>query len=69
MHIKWLLHRDYFLETIDHITGLSALSGYYPRLGFGPGQRYLAKGCFILGLGAGAAEPTLESAAWITIGG
>jgi len=69
MHMKWLLYRDYLLDTIDHGEGLALMSSYYPRVGFGPGQRYLAKGCYILALGGDGADPSITSATWQAVGG
>ncbi len=69
MHITWLLYRDYFLDVIDHITGLATLSSYYPRVGFGPRQRYLAKGCYVLTLGGEGGDAVVTGATWVTVGG
>jgi hypothetical protein len=49
-HIKRYFYRDYLIDTIDHAEGMGIFSAYYPRLSFGPGQRYLAKGGYILEL-------------------
>jgi hypothetical protein len=38
------------MDTIDHAEWMAIFSAYYPRLSFGTGQRYLAKGCYILEL-------------------
>jgi hypothetical protein len=59
MHVKQYLYRDYVLELIDHTAGAAAYASTYPRLSFGPGQRYLAKGCYLLPLstsGTGGAK-------------
>jgi hypothetical protein len=69
MHIKWYFQRDYFLDAIDHVTGIAPLSAVYPRVSFGPGQRYLAKGCYILALGTGPEGPLVRRASWISTGG
>ena len=58
MHVKRYLYRDYFLELIDHTAGAAAYSSTFPRLSFGPGQRYLEKGCYLVPLG-----PNLSAAA------
>ena len=50
-------YRDFFLDTIDMME-----DAYYPlyeRVSFGPGQRYISKGCFIVQLGKGE-NPQLE---------
>jgi hypothetical protein len=57
-------YRDYLLD----VVGMMADSVFplYERLGFGPGQRYASKGCFIVQLGKGA-NPQLERRSeWVT---
>jgi hypothetical protein len=59
MHVNQYLFRDYFLELIDHTSGAAAYASTFPRLSFGPDQRYLAKGCYLLPLsqaGSGGAK-------------
>ena len=54
-HIKYdYFYRDYFLESIDHLTEVSRLSILHPDPSFGPGQRYLSKGSYVLELGEAA---------------
>jgi mono/diheme cytochrome c family protein len=50
MHLRKNLQRDYLLELIDHFPGFDGLSSSWPRLSFGPGQRVLAKGCYVVPL-------------------
>ncbi|RUM38662.1 MAG: hypothetical protein DSY58_01850 [Desulfobulbus sp.] len=47
-HIKNHFYRDYFLDALDHGNAKSIFSINYPRLSYGPGQRYLAKGAYIV---------------------
>jgi len=57
-------YRDYLLDVI----GMMADSSYplYERIGFGPGQRYVSKGCYIVQLGKGE-KPQLERRSeWVT---
>jgi hypothetical protein len=63
MHVRQYLYRDYFLELIDHTAGAAAYAGTYPRLSFGPGQRYLAKGCYLIRLGEGRTGAAKD--AWV----
>lgn len=48
MEMRGDCHRDYLLEMIDHHTDFVPRSSVYPRLTFGPGQRFLAKGCYVV---------------------
>ncbi|NJC89269.1 MAG: amino acid ABC transporter substrate-binding protein [Desulfuromonas sp.] len=57
MEMRGEYHRDFLYDTIGMMTDM-----YYPlyeRVSFGPGQRYAAKGCFIVQLGKGE-KPQLE---------
>ena len=61
MHEFRDFNRDYFLELVDHAGSNQTVSAFHSRLSFGPGQRLLEKGCWIVPLGgeAGAAR-------WVT---
>jgi hypothetical protein len=68
MEIKKNCYRDYFLELIDMMgqnsvrPGMSMGAVGNPDLSlltFGPGQRYAAKGCYVVGLKPGP-QPTLD---------
>jgi hypothetical protein len=57
MHLKKNFIRDYLLEAVDHFSGFENFSSFYPKLSFGPGQRVLSKGCYLIPLaGGGHAE-------------
>ncbi len=51
-------YSDYFLDLVDMMRDQDYAIGLYPRLSFGPGQRYASKGCFIIQLTEGE-EPTM----------
>jgi len=61
MHIKYdYFFRDYLIESIDHMTVLSKLSIAHPSPSFGPGQRFISKGCYLLAPTAAAADGTTD---------
>lgn len=47
-HIKVHFYRDYLLDALDHSSRLGPYANNYPRLSFGPDQRYLAKGAYLV---------------------
>jgi hypothetical protein len=64
MHVKYdYFYRDFFLESVDHMTVLANLSASHPTLSFGPGQRFASKGCYMLPPGREVAD-----AEWIVPG-
>ena len=52
-------YRDYFLDIVDMMRDQYYSIAVYPRLSFGPGQRYASKGCYIVQV-TGGDEPKLE---------
>ena len=52
--------RDYFIERLEHYAEYALSPSMYPRLSLGPGQRFAAKGAWIVAL-AGNAGQILES--------
>jgi len=49
MHVRFdMYYRDFFVEAVDHMTGIADFSVAYPFPSFGPGQRFLSKGCYVL---------------------
>jgi len=43
-----------FHDLLDHGERMAEYSGNYPRLSFGPEQRFLAKGAYLINLSDGA---------------
>ena len=42
------------MELIEHTAGMEEFSASYTRLSFGPGQRFLSKGAYVVAPDAGA---------------
>jgi hypothetical protein len=58
-------YRDYFFNLADMMRDQYYSIAVYPRLSFGPGQRYASKGCYVVQLTRGA-EPKLEKrSTWV----
>jgi mono/diheme cytochrome c family protein len=64
-HIKTHFYRDYLLDALDHGNAKSIFSINYPRLSYGPGQRYLTKGAFILKNSGESGEKRQGETNWI----
>ena len=59
-------YRDYFVENFDMMTDQDYAIAVYPRLTFGPGQRYASKGCYIVKLNKGSNPALLPVNDWVT---
>jgi cytochrome oxidase Cu insertion factor (SCO1/SenC/PrrC family) len=60
--------REYFVETIERETERAANPGVFPRLGLGAGQRFAAKGCYVVRLAPAApaaGPPLVAESDWI----
>jgi hypothetical protein len=53
------LYRDFFLDILESAIEQPTSSLAYPLLSFGPGDRYAAKGCYVVQLSAGD-KPQLQ---------
>ena len=58
-------YRDYFLEAVDMTNDQTVVTGGYPRLSFGPGQRYASKGCYVVRLGEGPTPELQPVSGWV----
>lgn len=58
-------YRDYFLDLFDVNLDQTNTAAAYPRLSFGPGQRYASKGCYIVKLSEGAEPRIIRLSEWI----
>lgn len=65
MHLKRNFYRDYLLDCIDMLQDLDYNLIIVPRLSFGPGQRYAAKGCYIMQLPEKPGEPLIKKSGWV----
>ena len=55
--------REFALDMMDHAENLGAYVPGYPRPSFGPGQRFINKGGYILPVIDG--EPAPSQATWV----
>lgn len=58
-------HRDYFLDCWDMMLDQTYAITAYPRLSFGPGQRYASKGCYIVQLEKGPDPGLRKISDWV----
>jgi hypothetical protein len=66
MHVRYdYFYRDYFLELIDHFYAIMQLSSAHSTPSFGPGQRYISKGCYVVDLARATEEAPFARAEWI----
>jgi hypothetical protein len=65
MEMRSWFYRDYFMEGIDMSRDQDYAVAAYPRVTFGFGQRYAAKGCYVVQL-TGATPPALvKKSEWV----
>ncbi|MDH4125022.1 MAG: hypothetical protein OEW64_06765 [Gammaproteobacteria bacterium] len=62
-HMGRFVVRDYMLDILDHAQGLAAYLPFYSRPTFGPGQRFLSKGGYVLPIVNGKIDT--DNAQWI----
>jgi hypothetical protein len=63
--LRNFVSRDYFLELIETSQDLTMISNLYPRMSFGQGQRYAAKGCYIVQLSEGPEPKLVPRSDWV----
>ena len=64
-HMRSEFFRDYFIESFDMMKDQDYAIATFPRLTFGPGQRYASKGCYIVQLTDGAQPELIKKGEWI----
>jgi hypothetical protein len=63
MHVKRNYYRDYLFDVIGMFGDRPSID--FERLSFGPGQRYMSKGCFIVQLSAGPRPKLIKRSDWV----
>ena len=69
--MKGYFVRDRFLEVLDMMLPMKTMNDIapdtplYPRISFGPGQRYVSKGCYIVQLSAGPVPKIINVSDWV----
>jgi len=59
------LYRDFFLDIFDDGKDETNTSVLYPKLSFGPGQRYASKGCYVITLTKGDNVKVVRQSDWV----
>ena len=65
-YLTYNYYRDYFLDLFDMLSDQTFMTAPYPRLSFGPGQRFASKGCYIVQLTGGKRPQLIRRSAWLT---
>lgn len=65
-HMRSEFFRDYFMESFDMMRDQDYSIAVFPRLTFGPGQRYASKGCYVVQLSEGEQPKLLKKSEWVT---
>ena len=58
-------YRDFLLDLLDSQPDQTMASLEFPRLSFGPGQRYASKGCYVVTLTRGPQPKVVRESEWI----
>jgi hypothetical protein len=57
--------RDYLIERVEGMLSRRTISGYYPRLGLAPGQRFASKGGYIVRFAEPEGSKVVADSDWI----
>jgi len=64
-HMRGDFYRDYFLNVVDMMRDEYNSIGCYPRVSFGPGQRYSSKGRYIVQLSDAPEPEPIPKSNWV----
>lgn len=64
-HVRSNFNQAYIIETLEHMLDNSIVTGIYPKLSLGPGQRYASKGGSIMKVPAMPGEKLQKVSEWI----
>jgi len=63
LHVRRNYYRDYLMDVVGMMADAQSLA--YERISFGPGQRYISKGCYIAKLSPGAEPSLIKESDWV----
>lgn len=63
LHVRRNYYRDYLLDVIGMMADANSLA--YERVSFGPGQRYISKGCYVIKLSPGDQPNLIKASDWV----
>jgi cytochrome c553 len=64
-HVRSNFNQAYIIETLEHMVDNSVVTGIYPKLSIGPGQRYASRGGNIMKVPVKPEEKLQEVSEWI----
>jgi hypothetical protein len=65
MHMLGNFSRDYFIEEIEHSVDNHISTSVYPTVTLGPGQRFAAKGSYVVKLSGQGGKTLVPVSDWV----
>jgi hypothetical protein len=65
-HMLESFYRDYLVERIENMLTTHQVSGYFPRFGLAPGQRFASKGGYLVHFAESSGTRLIADSDWIT---
>jgi len=65
-HMLESFYRDYLVERIENMLSAHQVSGYYPRFGLAPGQRFASKGGYVVHFADPDGPRLVADSEWVT---